>query len=164
MPITIDDWACRSVQAKLDSYLDNELLTETNLDLAQHFETCANCAREALARRALRAKLQVAVRRTALPPELENRIRSRLTEPARTNRAAWLMAIAAAVVVCIAPWAATRDGALSPQALAALRVGLDDHVHCAVIRQRSNPARNTDKLAPQYKPILAAIRRRVPQG
>jgi hypothetical protein len=74
------------------------------------------------------------------------------------------MAIAAALVVCAVSWAVVQDRALSAQLLAVMRVGLNDHVHCAVIRQRSNPALGVDKLAPEYKPVLAAVRDSVPPG
>jgi anti-sigma factor RsiW len=78
MPIGIDEWACRQVLARLDSYIDNELLTETNLEICHHFGRCAACAHEAAERRALRARVQAAVRKTALPDGFEGRLRARL--------------------------------------------------------------------------------------
>ena len=39
--------ACRKVLARLDSYIDNELTTESTLDLMEHFQHCAACSREA---------------------------------------------------------------------------------------------------------------------
>jgi anti-sigma factor RsiW len=164
MPTRIDERACRTVQAKLDSYIDNELLTETNLELSQHLEGCAACAADAAMRRAVRNRLQHAVRQAPLPSDLEDRVRARLRESRNSGRTPWLMAIAAAILVCAVPWAALQYSPLPPQVLAVMRVGLNDHVHCAVIRQRSNPARNADKLAPEYKPVLAAVRDRVPPG
>jgi anti-sigma factor RsiW len=164
MPTRIDERACRKVQAKLDSYIDNELLTESNLELSEHLERCPACAGDAAARRAVRARLQHAVRETPLPSGLEGRVRSRLWESRKSSRTPWLMAIAATIVVCAVPWAALQDRPLSAQLLAVMRIGLNDHVHCAVIRQRSNPARGVDKLAPAYKPVLAAVRDRVPSG
>lgn len=164
MTTRIDEGACRRVQAKLDAYLDNELLTETNLELLRHVESCAACAGEAAARRVLRARLQIAVRQISTPAGLETRLRASLHKSDRPNRAPWLMAIAAAILACVATWGFFSAGSLPAGVVAALRVGLDDHVHCAVIRQRNNPARNTDKLAPQYKPILAAARQHVPAG
>jgi anti-sigma factor (TIGR02949 family) len=74
----MDQWACRSVQAKLDYYIDNELLTETNLELSEHLDSCAACANEAEARRTVRTKLQLAIRHTPVPPGLEARVRARL--------------------------------------------------------------------------------------
>src|SRR5215831_2429110 len=124
----IDERACRTAQAKLDSYIDNELLTETNLELALHLEQCAGCAREVAARRALRDQLQTAVRQVPLPPALEDRVRARLREPRKSGRSSWLMAIAAAVVVCAAPWAALRYAHAAARTAALLRAGLDDHV------------------------------------
>ncbi|PWT90677.1 MAG: hypothetical protein C5B56_05065 [Proteobacteria bacterium] len=164
MPTRMDERACRTVRAKLDSYIDNELLTETNLELSQHLEQCEACAGDVASRRALRSRLQTAVRETPLPTDLEERVRARLRETRNTGRTPWLMAIAAAIVACAVPWAALQYRPLPARLLAVMRVGLDNHVHCAVIRQRSNPARDVDKLAPEYKPVLAAVRDRVPPG
>lgn len=35
--------ACQNVREKLDSYIDSELLTETNLELMRHFQRCTAC-------------------------------------------------------------------------------------------------------------------------
>ena len=136
--------ACREVQAKLDFYVDNELITEMNHDVREHLEQCATCARDAEVRRELRARLQTTVRQSPVPGDLERRIRERIRESLRPSGAPWrMMAIAAAVLACVGSWLMYERGgfaaAASPRLAAILRVGFGDHLHCAVIRQRNNP-------------------------
>jgi anti-sigma factor (TIGR02949 family) len=159
--------ACQDVQARLDFYIDNELQTETNLAVSEHFERCGACAREADDRRELRMKLQATVRQAAVPTDLERRVRERIRESSRPQSAPWrLMAIAAAVLACVGSWVTYQRGgfaiANSPQLAAILHVGFGDHLHCAVIRQRNNPGRGVDKLSMPFKPVLAFARNRVP--
>ena len=52
--------ACQKVLARLDSYIDNELLTESSLELMEHFQRCTACTRESQERRNVRARLQTA--------------------------------------------------------------------------------------------------------
>ena len=87
--------ACQKVLARLDSYIDNELLTESSLELMEHFQQCAACTRESQERRNVRARLQAAVREVRVPPGLEDRVRDRLrqTREPRPKRFA-LMSIA----------------------------------------------------------------------
>jgi len=53
---------CKDFKEIADSYLSNELLVETNHEVLQHLENCANCRRELGARRELRASLRSAVK------------------------------------------------------------------------------------------------------
>src|SRR5690242_3967506 len=122
---------CRDVQARLDFYIDNELLTETNHEVRDHFEQCAACARDAEARRELRLKLQTTVRQSAVPADLERRVRERIRETSRPASAPWrLMAIAAAVLACVGSWLTYERGGFaltpSPRLAAILRVGFGD--------------------------------------
>jgi hypothetical protein len=52
---------CRDFREVADSYLSDELLTETNHDMIRHMESCADCRGEIGARRDVRAKLRTAV-------------------------------------------------------------------------------------------------------
>ncbi len=61
---------CRDFREVADSYLGDELLIETNHEVIQHLESCADCRRELAARRALRAKLRSAFTHA---PELQMR-------------------------------------------------------------------------------------------
>jgi hypothetical protein len=44
------------------------------------------------------------------------------------------------------------------------RIGVGDHVHCAVIRQGFLKPVGQDKLSAEYKPVLAIVRAQVPAG
>ncbi len=164
--MNMDVRACRDVQSKLDFYIDNELLTETNHEVREHFKVCAACAGDADARRELRAKLQESVRQSAVPADLDRRVRERIREAARPAGAPWrLMAIAAAVLVCVGSWLISQRGfpvPTSPRLAAILRIGFGDHLHCAVIRQRNNPGRGVDKLPAAFKPVIGLAQSRVP--
>jgi anti-sigma factor (TIGR02949 family) len=175
---TFGEHACRKTLARLDSYLDNELLTESNLDLLEHFRRCTACTREADARRAVRTRLKTAVREVRAPAGLEDRVRERLRgtrRPATTHFN--LMGIAAALAVCFGSWVAIRSAAvhrpvitqeayfanLSTRVATILRVGLGDHFHCALIRQRLKPVAGTvEKLPAALKPLLPIVREHVP--
>ena len=60
--LTFDEWACRNNRASLVSYIDDELLVETNLEMARHFQSCGARARDAAERREFRGRLRAAAR------------------------------------------------------------------------------------------------------
>ena len=160
-----DERACRQAQARLDSYIDNELITESNLEMMQHFQRCPECNREAGERRKLRAHLQTAVREVRVPADLEGRVRDRLREARRPHSGRiHLMAIAAAIALCFGSWIGYQRLVLSSPAMSAiLRIGLGDHVHCAVLRQGAAPAHAPiDKLTGEYKDLLPVVRQHIP--
>src|SRR3954454_19352354 len=103
--INFGEHACRKVQARLDSYIDSELLTESNLDLLEHLEGCATCTREVESRRYLRRRVQTAVREICVPAGLEARVSDCVRHAQRPQRRYFsLMAIAATVAVCFGSW------------------------------------------------------------
>ena len=59
---------CRDFRRIACSFLDDELLIETNHDVIRHLEECAECRRELTARREMRLKLCSAI---AHAPELQ---------------------------------------------------------------------------------------------
>lgn len=61
---------CKEFRERLDSYLKDELLVETNHDVIQHLEACAACRRELAARREIRRQLR---RAFAVAPEFQVR-------------------------------------------------------------------------------------------
>lgn len=52
---------CKDFQEIIDSYLSDELLTETNHDVLRHMENCRDCREVIEARRAVRTQLRSAV-------------------------------------------------------------------------------------------------------
>ena len=170
--------ACQQVMAMLDSYIDEELLTGSNLDLAEHFRHCAACAREAGQRRVVRTRLRTAVREVRIPAGLEELVRGRLEDARRPQtNVSRLMSIAALLMVSFGAWVVYQSGTLrlttvspesyvatiSGQVAAIMRVGLGDHLHCAVLRRRSNRSKTAiDNLPAQFKDLLPIVRQCVP--
>jgi len=72
---------CRDVRVIADSFLCEELLTETNHEILRHLETCPSCRTEIDARRRLRTALRDAFSRASelrSSAEFQNRLRARL--------------------------------------------------------------------------------------
>jgi anti-sigma factor (TIGR02949 family) len=165
---------CERVAEALDIYLDGELPPDERDAIAKHLEECADCAREAAERQAFRARLRAAARSAPVPADLASNIDRRLEAGAR-NRFPYpgIMAFAAAAMlaVCIAVWRVEfhppgQDAYLqqvSTGVARIMRVGLNDHIHCAVFRKYSaqppSLERMTQLLGPHYadlEPIFAA--------
>jgi len=150
--------ACRTFRAKLDSYIDDELLTESNLEMIEHFRHCNSCTQEAKERRNVRRRLQNAVREAPVPAGLEQRIRDRLRQPKQTSpKKLYLMAIAAALVFCfgVFRFGVPSDGLLG--------VAFDDHLHCAVIHHPvSWVPGEPNQLPERFKGLTALVQERVP--
>ena len=175
--------ACERTRLYLDSYISNELLIETNHEVLRHLEGCPACAAEAEARSRLRSRLKAAVERQAVPPDLQARIRQR-QEPRR--RFGWwtsgMLAAAAAVLVTIwlgypraglpaltdRPAQAAYIEKISANVAAVVRVGLRDHVHCAVFRRYPKDPQPAEKmvqeLGPEYQGLLPLLQAAAPEG
>ena len=170
--------ACQKVLARLDSYIDNELLTESSLELMEHFQRCTACTRESQERRNVRARLQTAVREVKVPQGLEDRVRDRLRETREPRPKRFLlMSIAATLAVCFGSWVAYQLGALrlttasqesyvaaiSGQVASIIRVGLGDHLHCALLRQRGRRSEDrVDKLPMEFKELIPIVHQHLP--
>jgi hypothetical protein len=80
---------CREFREIADSYLNNELIVETNHRVISHLEQCAECRQELKARRELRGKLRVAFLQSPenqLPAEFADRLRTQLHDYALSKR------------------------------------------------------------------------------
>lgn len=126
---------CREFREIADSYLNDELLVETNHGFLKHLESCAQCRRELAARREVRAGLRAAVAKSPdlqVRPEFAFQLRNNLKlQHAQTahksffapvfslaTRPQWLAAAAAAclVVALIIGFVALRIRQTSPNA------------------------------------------------
>jgi hypothetical protein len=156
--IEFGEQACQKFRAKLDSYIDNELLTEGNLEMIEHFRGCTPCTQEAQERRNVRRRLRDAVRDMPVPAGLEQRVRDRLRQPKQPQpKKLFLMAIAAALGICFGVFRfSDSSGRL-------LRVALDDHLHCAVVH---HPAPRIpggiNQLPDRLKGLTGLLQERVP--
>ena len=151
--VNFNERSCEKYRRYFDAYLDNELLVETNQDVLQHLTSCTECARILESRARMKQVVRGAVKAEQAPPELITALRGRLrTERPNFfayNTARWMMAAAAVLLLAIAGVATLQwgrilqfgadDGVLqtvSARVQSILRVGLVDHVHCAILSQR----------------------------
>ena len=136
--------------------------------------------REAEEFREIRARLQAAARAVEIPSGLESRVRLTLAEAPRAT--AWnrhLMSIAAGIAVVMGVWLSwqvfsiravtgereTYAVELSNKVATIMRVGLQQHIHCALQRKEGRPAdsrEDMDQWLAEYKDLLPQIRRQVP--
>lgn len=128
-------------------------------------------------------RLKNAVRRVSAPQDLEARIAERLraTAPER-SWAVWLIALAAAAVAAVLfviPYQAgyfrftpaARESyiaSVSNRVVTMMRIGLQDHIHCAVFRKYPDhppePAEMVRELEPEFQGLLPIVHERVPAG
>jgi hypothetical protein len=176
---------CERVRRYLDSYISNELLVESNLEVLRHIEQCSACSQELETRVRIRASLQAAARREDVPPGLEQKIRREIRErsPVRLWPFAfslrWMSAVAALLLISTAIWIVLRSrrelspqeqnayiGRISARLSTILQVGLRDHVHCAVFRKypKDPPAfaEMARDLGSQYAGLVSLVKARVP--
>ena len=131
---------CRDVREIADSFLCEELLTETNHEILRHIESCPSCRTEIDARRRLRGTLRTAFDRAPeLQPsaEFRNRLRNQLREVSVDSGRSWSLstrwlALAAGVVLAVgAAGIVFMERSVVPtEALARDAVG--DHQNCAL--------------------------------
>lgn len=171
---------CSQVLEQLDTYLDRELPEQAATECAQHLKGCRSCSAELETRSALRNRLKVAVQGITVSPEVQAQIRQSLRAPAAPVRSNFwtrgAMAIAASLVVGIAVFVAYQLGhlrlttasqekyiaSISLRVGSIMRVGLGDHVHCAVFRKPPKTpdtlAKMTHDMGPEYKDLIDVVK------
>ncbi len=131
---------CRDVREMADSFLAEELLTETNHEILRHLETCPVCRADLAGRRALRDGVRRAFARApelGPTPEFVTRVHTELRNahraPARRRAGfrGWL-ALAAAVLLAVALGVAYRSRNQVGAAGAVARAAVGDHRNCAL--------------------------------
>jgi anti-sigma factor RsiW len=131
---------CREVRELADSFLCDELLTETNHEILRHLDTCPSCRSEIDGRTRLRGALQAAFERA---PDLQSRadfivqLREQLRDAAmQANRSRVLsrrwFALAAGVVVAAGVTATLILSRLAVPSAAIARDAIGDHRDCAL--------------------------------
>ena len=154
--VQFGDHPCARIRRYVDSYINNELLVETNHEVLRHLETCPACAAEVESRTRIKARLKSAVQNQSIPEDLEARVRAALRQDSRSSFAwtRWASAAAAILVVAVGLWVevprwtrpalpelADRRGQdvfiqkASASLSAVLKVGLGDHIHCSIFRK-----------------------------
>jgi len=186
-PISFAQKRCERVLSLLDSYVSNELLVETNHEVLQHLEECRTCSAALQNRTRTRSLLQRAVTSEPPAPELRVRLQSRLrnaiTEDQKPRQSwqAWPIAAAAALVLMLGGYTLMRNaGVFSPgteqarlsevsaQAMQVLKIGLGDHVRCAIDHRFAERSLTDEKMAEllgeSYAQIATDLKLNAPAG
>lgn len=186
--VDFESGQCRRVRSYLDSYLSNELMVETNLEVLKHLETCEDCSRALEDRARIKTQLKRVVLNGPAPEALRERIRNDIRRTHRFNldfRSSWMLAAAAAVIVGVALGVffrpATDSSSANPRPLSLiaevapadtagqiLKVGFDDHVSCAIDHGMANRHFNAEEmskeLGSQYEGLVEVARKRMSSG
>src|SRR5712692_2802343 len=178
--INFEDGYCTRIRSYLDSYLNNELLVETNHEVLKHIETCEGCSRSLEDRARLKAQLKRAVMREYAPVALRDRISSDLRRGRGFKFSAFSLALAAAaamLVITLTTFFSLNSGkeSLSLQAEVAagdvegqlLKIGFDDHVFCSIDHQLANKQftaeQMSERLGPEYAGLVEMVKAKMPQ-
>ncbi|MEZ5346001.1 MAG: zf-HC2 domain-containing protein [Pyrinomonadaceae bacterium] len=174
---------CRDFREIIDSYLSDELLTETNHGVLSHLEECSSCRSEIEARREIRGRLKNAVIGSpeyvidpGFEKSLSGLIRSTpLNESAETPVAGkswktWVAAAAGLLVIFSLGFMLLSQvdndpvsASLETPSVANLKPGnivniaLGDHEHCAVRHQVGKTPMSVDQITKQYRSLAKIV-------
>ncbi len=172
---------CQDFREIIDSYLCDELLTETNHDILRHLEDCANCRNVIEVRRILRSRIKSAVlnapefqMRADFYDDLSFRLKNAAILEEKPEKVSWLNNInrlvfaACSIVIALLgfwflqtppilpPLIATTSNQTQPKiALADFAVG--DHQNCAVKYNLSETPVEIDLLSAQYADLRQGV-------
>src|SRR5262245_55741116 len=152
-PLNFNDRSCERYRPYFDAYLDHELPAETRQDIQQHIVSCEDCTRLLESRDRMKQLVRNAVTREEAPLELAAALRDRFRSERRSffayDTARWMMAAAAVLILAIGGVAALKWGrviqfggddsviqTVSARGQEILRVGLVDHVNCAILAEK----------------------------
>ena len=180
---------CEKARKYLDSYINNELMVETNHELLKHLEDCEECSQMLHDRLRVRNRLKQAMNREAVSPALQQRVQKAIRQEAVGfspvwPRSVWFLAAAATLVLCLGGWGIfhlwklNRGAVISSQAdlpqriteqtTALLKIGVGDHIHCVVehhdAKGRSTLEQMARDLGPDYYGLVALVNAQLPKG
>ena len=153
-----------------DSFIAEELLTETNHEILRHLETCPVCRADVAARRALRGGIKRAFQnaralnpRSEFAAELRTRLRAHQQSSARRGfRFQGWWALAATGLLAVALGLAYRgyDRIAATRALARAAVG--DHRNCALQFRLAEKPISLEEAARRYGVVYRVLERLPP--
>ena len=156
---------CRDVRDLADSFLAEELLTETNHEILRHLDTCPMCRDDIAGRRALSEGVRRAVQHASglePRPEFVAELRTLLQSTALQappRRGIWLprwWALAATVLLAVAVGGAYLGREwLATTRLARAAVG--DHRNCALQFRLTEKPISLEEAARRYGPIYRVL-------
>ena len=180
--VSFEQKSCERIRKYLDAYLSNELTAESKLEVLRHLDHCQDCSEALEARRRVKEALRQAVNRQEGAPAVLREKILKSTKPVTTWRS-WSLAVAAAVVLMLGGWAVIRslnwratpgspananlNETLSERNTEILKIGLGDHVHCALHRDFSAGPRSfeqiSNEMGPEFIKLAPVVKERVPQ-
>jgi anti-sigma factor RsiW len=105
---------CESWKAKLDTYIDGELMEQEMRIFDAHVRSCPSCSSDALGRVQLKHIIKTAGKRFIPSAEFRRRIQPSIApKPQRNLRLRWMLAAAAAVILVIGTLSSTYVGTQS---------------------------------------------------
>jgi anti-sigma factor (TIGR02949 family) len=189
-PLNFNDRSCERYRPYFDAYLDHELPVETQQDIHQHIVSCEDCSRVLESRGRMKQLVRNAVAREEAPRELAAALRDRFRSERRSffahDTARWMMAAAAVLILAIAGVKGLRwdrvirfggdDSVLqtvSARVQEVLRIGLVDHLHCAILAEKwkgfvsfdemkTNTRRSA--LGPEFIDLVPAVQAKLGSG
>jgi len=150
---------CRDIREIADSFLAEELLTETNHEILRHLETCRACRADLAARRALREGIRRAFKNASdlnPSPEFIAQLRTSLQNEARhlsvrrgiRFRGWWALAATLLLAAALGLTYQGRNWIAAGSALARAAVG--DHLNCALHFRLAEKPIKLDEAARRY--------------
>jgi len=156
---------CKRIRSYLDSYLNNELMVETNDEVLTHLERCGACYQSLTDLARLKAQLKRAVMQEYAPAGLREQITKGLRRRGFSfNRVSLAFALAAVLpigAVKFFSWDPPKsqltfqsEVAPSDETAQILKIGFDDNVFCTIDHQLANkqftPEQMSERLGPEY--------------
>lgn len=162
---------CRDFRDVVDSFLSDELLTETNHEILQHLGACPSCREDISVRRRLRDSLRAAFDRAPdlqpradFAPQLRDQMRAAAAAHARRESRfprGWLM-LAASVMLAAGMAATVLMTQLRAPVDALARDAIGDHWNCALKNRKARTPVPLEEAAERfdsvYRVLLAAPR------
>jgi len=176
---------CRDFREIIDSYLSDELLTETNHEIIRHLDECKDCGREIEARRFVRTRLRSAVRSAPefeVSPRFARKLRDELekhpSEPRRSGSGffgfgrVWIAAAAGLLLVLSVGFAllvqsgdrtelASAEPLIMASALPSnhiVNIAAKDHDVCAVKHAGEKPPVEVEKVSAEYRELAKVVK------
>lgn len=177
--INFEDGHCKRMRSYLDSYLNNELMVETNHEVLTHLEKCETCSRSLEDRARLKVQLKRAVMQDYAPAALRDRIGLDLRRSHGFSFNTFSLSFAAAAAVLVIAVAtfftsSPTKNALSLQAEVApgdvtgqvLKIGFDNHVFCTIDHKLANKQftaeQMSERLGAEYAGLVALVKEKMP--
>jgi len=162
---------CRDVREMADSFLGDELLTETNHEILRHLASCPACRADLALRRELREGIRRAFQRApdlAASPEFVARLRTTLQShvhqtPARRAVQSWgWWALAASLLLATGLGVAYRGRDWIAATGAVARAAVGDHKNCALQFRLAEQPISLEDAAQRYGAVYRVLQQLPP--